>query len=479
MRVLFVTGEVAPFSKSGGLGDVAYALPKELAKQGIDVRVVSPFYTHINEQYKEQMTDIVSFTVKVCGKDRYVGVKTLTLNHVVYYFIDNLDYFNRGHLYGDWDDGERFGYFCLAVIEMLEKIPFIPDVLHVNDWHTAMIPALLIDKYHWVESFKAIKKVLTIHNLKFQGVYDPIILDSVFHTSHAILTEDGGKYFDCVNFLKAGINFSDCVTTVSPTYANEIMTSAFGEGLNHVLQYNAWKVKGILNGIDYDLNNPESDQYIPYHFTIDNLDNKAKNKAALQENLGLPIRADVPIISCVSRLTDQKGFQLIAEKIEELLAQDVQVVILGTGDAIFEEYFTTLAKAYPNKLKACITFDIALAQLIYAGSDLFLMPSAFEPCGLSQLMALRYGTLPIVHETGGLKDTVIPYNQFTGEGTGFSFQTFDSDIMMHVIYQALDVYYNAPKQWIQLVKQAMNAKFDWEKPALDYMNTYKEITERK
>ncbi|NEW65715.1 glycogen synthase GlgA [Carnobacteriaceae bacterium zg-84] len=472
MKILFASSEVVPFSKSGGLADVAYALPKELAKQGIDIRVVTPFYTHIKQVYKDKIKDLLWFTIKVGQKDCYVGVKTLYMDGVTYYFIDNLDYFDRGILYGEWDDGERFGYFSLAVIEMMQKIDFIPDVLHVNDWHTAMIPALLVDKYHWVDAFKDIKKVLTIHNLRFQGIYDPIVLESIFDTYYTMLTDDGGKYYDNLNYLKAGINFSDVVTTVSPTYAKEIMTSEFGEGLDDVLRHNSWKVTGILNGIDYELNNPETDTHIPYHFSSQSLENKTKNKTSLQQELGLPIREDAPLLSAVSRLTDQKGFQLVAQTLEEVLQQDVQVVILGTGDAVFEEAFIHLANKYPHKCRALITFDVSLAQRIYAGSDIFLMPSAFEPCGLSQLIALRYGTLPLVHETGGLKDTVIPYNQFTGEGTGFSFYDFSEYVLLDVIYQALSLYFNEPDKWQQLVKQAMSQTFDWVFPAKAYIELY-------
>lgn len=476
MKILFVAGEAAPFYKTGGLGDVAYALPKELVKQGVDIRVVIPYYTNISEPFKKDITDVTSFSIRVGWKTRYVGVKTCVLDGIRYYFIDNMDYFNRGKLYGEWDDGERFAFFSMAVIEMMEKIDFIPDILHVNDWHTAMIPALLVDKYHWVDAYRSIRKVLTIHNLKFQGIYDAMILGSLFNTSFSLYTEDGVKYHHhLINYLKGGINFSDRVTTVSPSYANEIQTTEFGEQLDGVLRYNSWKVRGILNGIDYEWNNPETDPLIPHHFSVNDLEGKKQNKLELQRRLGLPENPEVPLFVCVSRLTDQKGFHLLEECLEELLQSDIQVAILGTGEPNLEHSFTYFANKYPTKCKTMITFDVMLAQQFYAASDFFLMPSAFEPCGLSQLMAMRYGSLPIVHETGGLRDTVIPYNQYTGEGTGFSFYDFNAHTLKNTIYQALDVYTYRKEHWHGLVKQAMTMDFSWEKPAKEYQNLYQEL----
>lgn len=475
MKILFASGEAAPFFKTGGLGDVAYALPKELAKQGVDIRVVLPYYTQMPVKYRDQVEEICHFRFQLGVKNVYCGIKQLALDGVTYYFIDNLSYFDRASLYGQWDDGERFGFFSTAIIEMLEVIDWIPDIIHCNDWHTAMVPVLLVDRYHWRERLRNIRKVLTIHNLRFQGIYTKEILGNVLGTGFNTYTHDGVRYWDNVNFLKGGINFSDRVTTVSPTYAYEITTSEFGEGLEDVLQYNRWKLRGITNGIDYDLNNPETDALIPHHFNREDLTGKTLNKQALQERVGLPQRPDVPLIGIVSRLTDQKGFQLVEEKMEALLQSDVQVVLLGTGEERFEHSFRYFEAKYPDKIKSLITFDIALAQLIYAGSDLFLMPSAFEPCGLSQMMAMRYGTLPIVHETGGLRDTVQPYNCFTGEGTGFSFYQFDGGTLLHTIYQALDVYYNHQEAWQQLVKQAMSRDFSWTVPTQEYLALYREL----
>ncbi len=476
MKVLFAAAEAAPFIKTGGLGDVAGALPKELVKQGVDIRVVLPFYSQIGDKYKEMAEDLVYFYMHVGPKWVYCGIKTLELEGVTYYFVDNQDYFNRNGLYGEWDDGERFGFFSMAIIEMMEKIGFIPDVIHVNDWQTAMVPALLVDKYHWVEAYKGIRKVLTIHNILFQGIYPENILGGVFNTGHSIFHEAGVKYYENVNYLKGGINFSDVVTTVSPSYAEEIQTPAFGEGLEGTLRYNSWKIRGIINGIDYDINNPESDSRLDYHYTAEDLSGKVANKKALQQRLGLPVMADVPLIGAVSRLTGQKGFHLIEEKIHELMAtRDVQIVILGTGDAEFENAFRNMEQMYPDKCRAIIDFDVTLAQHIYAGSDMFLMPSAFEPCGLSQMISMRYGTIPIVHEIGGLKDTVIPYNEITGEGTGFSFWGFNSTNLLATISRALDVYEDQPEEWQQLMSQGMDSDFSWAQPAKEYLSIYQSL----
>ena len=476
MKVLFASGEAAPFFKTGGLGDVAYALPKELAKQGVDIRVVLPNYVQMPQEYKDQLEEIRHFRFQLGEKNVYCGIKSLKLEGVTYYFIDNLSYFDRRSLYGEWDDGERFGYFSTAIIEMLEVIDWIPDIVHCNDWHTAMVPVLLVDRYHWKNRLRHIRKVFTIHNLRFQGIFEPSILQNVFGTGYNTYTHDGLQWKDRVNFMKGAINFSDIVTTVSPTYAGEIMTPEFGEQLEGALLYNQWKVRGIINGIDYDINNPETDPLIPYHFNVDDLSGKKANKQALQESIGLPVRDDVPIIGMVSRLTDQKGFQLIEERLEELLSQaEVQIVLLGTGEARFEHSFRYFEQKYPDKMKSLIKFDLKTAQLIYAGSDMFLMPSAFEPCGLSQMMSMRYGTLPIVHETGGLKDTVQPYNQYTGEGTGFSFNGFNSWNLLSTIYRALTVYYQRPDHWAGLVRQAMEKDFSWQQPTQQYLDIYRNL----
>lgn len=477
MKVLFVAAEGAPFFKTGGLGDVAYALPKELRKQGVDIRVVLPYYTQMPERFKEQLIEITHFRVELGYKSAYVGVKTLTLGGVQYYFIDNLAYFDRDQLYGQNDDGERFGFFDIAVIEMMEKVDFIPDIIHVNDWQTAMIPALLVDRYHWVDSYRNIRKVLTIHNIRFQGWQNESVLKDIFNTTYALYHENGVKKEGQVNYLKGGINFSDKVTTVSPNYAREIQTPEFGEKLDSELRYNAWKLSGIINGIDYEQNNPETDPNLVENYDASTVQTgKAANKRALQERVGLSVDPDVALLGVVTRLTDQKGMQLLQEKAEYLLTNcNIQIVVLGTGDEAFENSFRYFEWKYPGEFCAYIDFDVELAQQIYAGSDMFLMPSAFEPCGLSQMIAMRYGTLPIVHETGGLSDTVQPYNQYTGEGNGFSFNIFTGDVFAHIIQYALDIYENQPDVWYQLIHQAMAPDFSWTEPAKEYIRLYEDL----
>ncbi|SEK43491.1 starch synthase [Carnobacterium iners] len=475
MKVLFAAAECAPFFKTGGLGDVAGALPKELIQQGVDVKVVLPFHTTMPQEYKNKLEDVLSFEVKVGWRNQFCGLKRLVKDRVTYYFIDNLSYFDRPNLYGYDDDGERFAFFSQAVCEMMEKIDFIPDVLHLNDWHTAIIPVLLKDKYQWIKEYQKIKTVLTIHNLQFQGIYSQAVLSDWYGIGYNTYHENGLKYYEDVNVLKGGIFFADQVTTVSPTYAKEIQTPYFGENLDGVLRQNKYKLSGILNGIDYDEFNPETDKKIQHHFTVKELSGKSKDKTLLQEKVGLPIDSTVPLMAMVSRLTAQKGCHLLCEQMDELMKRDIQVLILGTGETEYENSFRYFNWRYPEKFKAIIDFDTNLAQQIYAGSDLFIMPSAFEPCGLSQLYSLRYGTLPIVHETGGLKDTVIPYNTITGEGTGFSFYDYRSHVMMETIDQAITVYYDRPKQWKALIKQAMIQDNSWKKSTEVYIKHYKSL----
>ncbi|MGF3194754.1 glycogen synthase GlgA [Facklamia sp. P13055] len=476
MKILYASAEAAPFFKTGGLGDVASALPKELAKEPeLDVRVVLPFYSQMANEYAQQLEEIAHFRFQLGQRNVYCGIKQLKDHGVTYYFIDNLAYFDRASLYGEWDDGERFAYFSTAIIEMLEVINWIPEIIHCNDWQTAMIPALLIDRYHWKESLKNIRKVLTIHNLRFQGIYDASMLSNVFGTGFNTFTDDGLKYHNNMNYLKGGINFADRVTTVSPTYAQEILTPEFGEGLDAVLRRNEWKLKGIINGIDLEINNPKTDSYLPYHYDQSDLSNKAKVKSYLQRQLTLKQDNQIPLIGIVSRLTDQKGLQLVEQIMDDLLQQNVQMVILGTGDQHFEDSFRYFEQKYPDQLRACIQFDLGLAQQIYAASDIFLMPSAFEPCGLSQMIAMRYGTLPLVHETGGLKDTVEAYNKYTGQGTGFSFKGFNRDNLLFTINMALDIFINQKEVWQKLVKQAMGKDFSWTAPAKAYKAVYDEL----
>lgn len=478
MKVLFASSECAPFFKTGGLGDVAGALPKELAKKSeiSSVGVILPYFKNeMKEEYRSLLVDEFYDFVDVGWRHEYVGVKTLVKDNVKYYFLDNEHYFGRGQLYGYGDDGERFAFFDLAVCQLLEKLDFIPDILHVNDWQTAMIPFLLKEKYKWINSYSDIQSVLTIHNIEFQGVMQGDALTELFGMGMERYFEGVVRHNGMLNMLKTGILYADRVNTVSPTYAKEIQTSEFGGGLEGVLQYVKGKISGILNGIDYEIYDPEKDKQISYHFNSLDLTGKAKMKAELQKRVFLPINPDIPVIGMVSRLTNQKGFDLVLSQLEELLKEEVQIVLLGTGFPELEEGFKYFAQKYPDKLSANIAFDLQFAQEIYAGSDLFLMPSAFEPCGLSQMIAMRYGTLPIVHEIGGLRDTVVPFNPVTKEGTGFGFIDFDRDILLETIKRALEVYKKEPKTLNRIIVSAMEQDFSWETKAQQYIELYQTI----
>lgn len=478
MKVLFASSECAPFFKTGGLGDVAGALPKELAKKSeiSSVGVILPYFKNeMKEEYRSLLVDEFYDFVDVGWRHEYVGVKTLVKDNVKYYFLDNEHYFGRGQIYGYGDDGERFAFFDLAVCQLLEKLDFIPDILHVNDWQTAMIPFLLKEKYKWINAYSDIQSVLTIHNIEFQGVMQGDALTELFGMGMERYFEGVVRHNGMLNMLKTGILYADRVNTVSPTYAKEIQTSEFGGGLEGVLQYVKGKISGILNGIDYEIYDPEKYKQISYHFNSLDLTGKAKMKAELQKRVFLPINPDIPVIGMVSRLTNQKGFDLVLSQLEELLKEEVQIVLLGTGFPELEEGFKYFAQKYPDKLSANIAFYLQFAQEIYAGSDLFLMPSAFEPCGLSQMIAMRYGTLPIVHEIGGLRDTVVPFNPVTKEGTGFGFIDFDRDILLETIKRALEVYKKEPKTLNRIIVSAMEQDFSWETKAQQYIELYQTI----
>ena len=478
MKVLFASSECAPFFKTGGLGDVAGALPKELAKKSeiSSVGVILPYFKNeMKEEYRSLLVDEFYDFVDLGWRHEYFGVKTLLKDNVKYYFLDNEHYFGRGQLYGYGDDGERFAFFDLAVCQLLEKLDFIPDILHVNDWQTAMIPFLLKEKYKWINAYSDIQSVLTIHNIEFQGVMQGDALTELFGMGMERYFEGVVRHNGMLNMLKTGILYADRVNTVSPTYAKEIQTSEFGGGLEGVLQYVKGKISGILNGIDYEIYDPEKYKQISYHFNSLDLTGKAKMKAELQKRVFLPINPDIPVIGMVSRLTNQKGFDLVLSQLEELLKEEVQIVLLGTGFPELEEGFKYFAQKYPDKLSANIAFYLQFAQEIYAGSDLFLMPSAFEPCGLSQMIAMRYGTLPIVHEIGGLRDTVVPFNPVTKEGTGFGFIDFDRDILLETIKRALEVYKKEPKTLNRIIVSAMEQDFSWETKAQQYIELYQTI----
>ncbi len=475
MKIMFVAAEGAPFAKTGGLGDVIGALPKSLVKNGNEVAVVLPYYDVVDTKFGDQIEDVLYFYTQVGWRRQYVGVKKIIRDDVTFYFIDNRDYFFRGHIYGDWDDGERFAFFQMAALELIEKIKFIPDILHVHDYHTAMIPFLLKEKYHWINAYQHIKTVFTIHNIEFQGQFDSGMLGELFGVGNERYLDGTLRWEDRLNWMKAAVLYADHVTTVSPSYAEEIKTPEFGKGLDLVIRMEENKLSGIVNGIDTDLLNPETDPYIEAHFSVDDLSGKLKDKAALQERVGLPVREDVPLIGIVSRLTDQKGFDLIVNDFNAFLQQDLQIILLGTGYPEYENAFSWFGQIYPDKLSANITFDLELAQQIYAACDLFLMPSAFEPCGLSQMMAMRYGTLPLVHEVGGLRDTVVPYNRYEHSGTGFSFNNFSAYWLNETLSLALDVYHNNKEDWQILQHNAMTTDFSWDTASQAYQHLYKEL----
>ncbi len=472
-KILFVTSEVYPFIKTGGLGDVAYALPKELNRTGYETRVICPLYKDIPQSYKDNMEKVCEFSVPVGWRNQYCGLFRTELDGTVFYFLDNEFYFLRGGAYGYFDDGERFAFFNRAVLEAVLKMDdFNPDVLHINDWHTGMIPLLMKHFYYGTKAY--CKTLLTIHNLKFQGIFPKQTLTELLGVNEGYFTEDKVKYYDCISFMKAAIVFSDYVTTVSPTYALEIQNDFFGEGLNGVLSAHNYKLRGVLNGLDYEINDPKNDTKIFANYTWSKPENKVINKTELQKELGLAVDPDMPMIGIVSRMTAQKGFDLVIAMIEEMMQEKVQLVLLGTGDSKYEDVFRYYALRYPQRVSANLMFSDELARKIYAASDLFLMPSLFEPCGLGQLIALRYGAVPLVRETGGLKDTITPYNEYKNKGNGFSFTNFNAHDMMNVIRYALKVYQDKDA-WRKLLKRGMRSDFSWEIAAKNYMEIYDQL----
>lgn len=478
MKVLYATSECWPFAKTGGLGDVAYALPKALKKEGIDVRVILPKYSTIPNYLKSQLKEVAVFSVNVGWRKQYCGLLEMELNGVKFYFIDNEYYFKRegefAYLYGFGDDAERFTFFSNAILEAIGVLNFYPDIIHMNDWHTGMIPLILKEKYSGLEKYKNIKTMYTIHNLQYQGVFGREVLGDVLSLPYDYLNNGDVEYYGGVSFMKSGIVFSDKVTTVSPSYTNEIQTEFYGEGLDGLLRSRSYKLTGILNGIDYDINDPATDKDIFTNYDVNSIDKKVENKLQLQKVLGLEVNPDIPLIGIVSRLVSQKGFDLISYIMPEIVRENVQIVVLGTGEHQYQSMFNYYNSHLPNKVSARITFDSALAQQIYAASDIFLMPSLFEPCGIGQMLAMRYGTLPVVRETGGLKDTVNPYNKYTGEGNGFSFRNYNAHEMLYCIKDAVELYKDK-EVWNKLVINAMNTDNSWKKSAQAYIDAYKEM----
>jgi starch synthase len=477
VKILFAVSECGPFAKSGGLADVAGSLPKELKSLGTDVRVILPKYGTISEEYKEKMKKIKEFTVSVGWRNQYCGIEELTHQGITYYFVDNEYYFKREGLYGYFDDGERFAYLNRAILEAIAQLDFYPDVLHCHDWHTAMIPYLLRTEYYKRKGYGLIKTVFTIHNLQFQGIFPKEVLGDLLGLDYTSFQSGHLEFFGNINFMKGGLVAADKITTVSPTYKEEIQSPAYGEKLDGLLRARNEDLIGILNGIDEDFYNPVIDPLIFQNYKVASYSKKAVNKKEIQKQFGLPQIATTPLLVMITRLTKQKGLDLVKYMLRDILQEDVQVIILGTGDYEYEEYLRQAARIYPDKLKVYTGFSEELAHKLYAAADLFLMPSQFEPCGLGQMIAMRYGAIPIVRETGGLNDTVKAYNEFTGKGNGFSFQNFNAHDMLYTVQRALSFYHDKPV-WESIVKQAMEKDYSWAQSAFSYSQLYAELVSR-
>ena len=475
MHVVFASAEVAPFVKTGGLGDVAGSLPQELVKDGSEVIVMCPKYASIPEEFKARMEHFCDFYVPLGWRNEYCGLEKLEEGGVTYLFVDNEHYFNRSYPYGFFDDGERFAFFSKAICESLQHLPegFECDILHCNDWQTALAPVFLREFYQGLPLYERVKTIFTIHNIAFQGQFSDKMLNDVLGLAHIPNAARQLRCDSCsINFMQGALCYSDAITTVSPTYAREIKTSDYGEGLDWVLRNRSESLQGILNGIDEPSWDPATDYQITENFSVGNMAGKAACKRALQEELGLEVRDDRPLMVMVTRLTRQKGMDLVTYSLDRILSGGVQMAVLGTGDRAYEDAMNYFAGKYPGTMAARITFDSALSRRMYAGADLFLMPSLFEPCGLSQIIAMRYGTLPVVRETGGLRDTVIPYNYETGEGTGFSFANFNGDEMGDAVFRGARLFWDDRDAFNRVVEQAMKTDFSWKRSAGAYMDLY-------
>lgn len=472
MKVLFATSECVPFAKTGGLGDVAGALPSSLIDAGVDCRVIMPYYSLIPDAYKTTMQYVDKIFVPVAWRNQYCGIFTQTLNGVKYYFVDNEYYFKREGLYGFYDDAERFAFFSRAVLEVMKVIDFYPDVLHCNDWHTALCPVYLDSFYANEDGYRGMKSLFTIHNIEFQGKYSKDILGDIVGLPDE--KDSLVDYSGAVNFMKGAIEAANCVNTVSNTYANEILDPYYAYGLSGILKDRAYKLRGVINGIDVGLYNPRTDKALFKKYSKSSIENKELNKKGLCEMLNMTYDESVPMIAMVTRLTEQKGLDLVMRVADEILARDVTLIILGTGDWRYETGIRDLERRYANKMRALVTFSADLANKIYSAADIFLMPSKFEPCGLSQMIAMRYGTIPVVRETGGLKDSVIPFNEETGEGVGFTFVSYDAYDMLGAIDRAINAYANKDA-WDKIRINAMSADFSWKKSAKEYKKIYTEL----
>ncbi len=472
MKVLFAASEALPFASTGGLADVIGSLPSALLKKDIDARVVIPLYNSIRKDFRADMEFLGSINVNLAWREQYCGIYTQKYNGVQFYFIDNEYYFFRESMYGNFDDGERYAFFSRAILDIMPFIDFVPDILHTNDWQTALSVVYLRRKYNLIDIYKKIKSVHTIHNINYQGSYDMKSLYDIFD----LQKEDAQivEYNGMINLTKGAIECCDQLTTVSKCYADELCYEPCAAGLSNIINLRRGKFTGIINGIDIDYYNPESDNDIYKQFNSTNIENKSINKKTLQAYLGLP-QTDSPMISMITRLTNLKGLDLVRCVIEELLYSDIQFVMLGTGEEDYENYFSWLMSKYPLKVSTILRFDKKLSKQIYAGSDIFLMPSMTEPCGLAQMIASRYGTVPIVRETGGLYDTIRYYDNKSGEGNGFTFKNFNAHDMLYTIYQAIDLYKYSNEKWIELSKKIMNIDFSWDVPAKEYIELYNNL----
>ncbi len=481
-NILFATFEAAPFVKTGGLGDVGGSLPGALNDAGCDCRVVLPKFATIPQQFTEKMEHVTDFYMYLGWRSQYCGVEKLEMDGVTWYFLDNEYYFGRDKTYGFFDDGERIAFFSKAICEFIQYVDFMPDVLHCNDWHTALSPVFLREMYHGVQGYDDIKTVFTVHNLKFQGLFDGTMLGNVlgldtYPAARSQLLQQT-QHGTAVNFMRGALNYSDRLTLVSPTYAEEVCCDFYGEGLNDIYNRRRSIVSGILNGIDTKQYNPETDPALYENFDAATVEKKRSNKTKFQADLGLTVDENIPMIGIVSRLTDQKGLDLINCILHELLQENVQLVVLGQGQREYEDSFRYFAGRYPDKVSAHICFDEGLSRKIYGCSDLILVPSLFEPCGLTQMIAMRYGALPVVRETGGLRDSVIPYNEYTGEGNGFSFANYNAHELLFTIKRAIRLFWDNKEAWDKLVQNALAADFSWTRSAQQYLELYQGLLEQ-
>lgn len=476
MKILFAASECVPFIKTGGLADVVGALAPVLARKGHDVRVMLPKYGTIPEEYRQQMRHVTDFYVKLGWRHQYCGIEALERQGVTFYFIDNEYYFKRSYIYGlGGDEYERFGYFCRAVLDSLPHLDFQPDVIHAHDWQSGMIPALLRIQYDQAEFYHNIRTIYTIHNLQYQGVFSIEQVRDVLELPADVFTDDKLECFGCANYMKAGLVYADEITTVSPSYAEEIQTAYYGERLDGLLRARRESLSGVLNGIDIQEYNPADDPMIPAHYTAQDLSGRAQCKAALQQQLGLTVDPSVPIIGMVGRLSSQKGLDLVDHVIGQIMEENVQLVVLGMGESRYVNLFSWAEQQYAGRVAARFQMDHQLAHRIYAGADMFLMPSQFEPCGLSQMIALRYGCVPIVRETGGLRDTVLSYNHYSNAGNGFTFFNYNAHDMLFTIRRALRYYRERPQVWSELQQRGMNGDYSWNASAETYLSLYMSI----